>query len=145
MAAFLGKQLILDMNSRRACILEAAYHVHDVERLAVTGVAIDEDGQARGTGNLANVEADILDGQYAKVRQAHGGRNGGARQIERLEAGAPRLPGRKPITGAWQPENPAARHKLTEAMARRFIRPFRSHEICHQAPPRRYRDAAFPF
>jgi hypothetical protein len=60
-AAFLGQQLVLDMDGGRARVLEGTDHVHDVEGLAVAGVAIDEDGEARGAGDLADEEADLVD------------------------------------------------------------------------------------
>ena len=48
MAAFLRQQLVLDMHRAGAGILEAAHHVHDVQRLAIAGVAVDQQRQARG-------------------------------------------------------------------------------------------------
>ena len=57
MAAFLRQQLVLDMDRAGAGFLERAHHVHDVERLAVAGVAVDQHRQAGGAGDLADEEA----------------------------------------------------------------------------------------
>ena len=45
MSAFLRQQLVLDMNRRRARVLEGTHHMHHVQRLAITGVAIHQHGQ----------------------------------------------------------------------------------------------------
>jgi hypothetical protein len=46
---FLGSNLVLQMHRGGPGILEAAHHVHDVERLAIAGVAIHQHRQAIGT------------------------------------------------------------------------------------------------
>ena len=86
MAAFLGQQLVLDMNGAGAGFLEDADHVHDVERLAIAGVAVDQQRQAARAGDLADEERDLVDGDDAEVGQAHRCRHRGAGQIEGLKA-----------------------------------------------------------
>ena len=100
MAAFLGQQLVLEMNGAGAGFLEDADHVHDVERFAIAGVAVDQQRQAAGAGDLADEERDFIDGDDAEVRQAHRCRHGGAGQIERLEAGGPGLKRRHAVMRA---------------------------------------------
>ena len=71
MAAFLRQQLVLDMHRAGAGILEDAHHVHDVQRLAVAGVAVDQHRQARRAGDLADEKRDLVDGDDAEIGQAH--------------------------------------------------------------------------
>ncbi len=85
MPAFLGKQLVLDLHGGGPGFFEAADHVHDVERLAKAGVAIHQYGQTGCAGDLADVEAHIVDGDHAEIGQAHGRGHGSARQIKSFE------------------------------------------------------------
>jgi hypothetical protein len=75
MAAFFRQQLVFDVNGRGTCILESAHHVHDIERFAIAGVAIDQHRQAADAGNLADEEGDFLDCDDAEIRQAHRSRH----------------------------------------------------------------------
>ena len=70
-AALLGQDLVLDVDRAGAGILEGAHHVHDVQRLAVAGVAVDQHRQARRARDLADEEADLVDRDDAEVGQAH--------------------------------------------------------------------------
>ena len=88
-AAFLGQHLVLDMDRAGAGLLEGAHHVHDVQRLAVAGVAVDQHRQARGARDLADEEADLVDRDDAEIGQAHRGRHRRAGEIERVEARRP--------------------------------------------------------
>ena len=45
MAAFLRQELVLDVNRRGAGVFEAVHHVHDVERLALACVNVDQHRQ----------------------------------------------------------------------------------------------------
>ncbi len=65
------------MDRAGAGLLEGPHHVHDVQRLAVARVAIDQHRQARGARDLADEEADLVDGDNAEIGQAH--RSGHAR------------------------------------------------------------------
>ena len=78
-------------NAARARVLEAAHHVHDVERLAVAGVAIDQQRQSGRAGDLADEEAHLVHRDHADVGDAH--RRGHRRtgQVQRLETGRLRL------------------------------------------------------
>ena len=84
-AAFLRQQLVLDVHRGGAGILERTHHVHDVQRLAVSGVAVDQQRQAGGAGDLADEEAHLVDGDHAEVGHAHRGGHRRAGQIERVE------------------------------------------------------------
>ena len=85
MAAFLRQQLVFDMDGRGARILEAAHHMHDVERFAMAGVAVDENRQARGARHLANEETDLLHRDDAEIGQPHGAGHRASADIKRLE------------------------------------------------------------
>ena len=56
MAAFLRQQLVLDLHRAGARVLEGAHHVHDIERLAVAGVAVHQHRQAAGARDLTDKE-----------------------------------------------------------------------------------------
>ena len=86
-AAFLRQQLVLDVHRGGAGVLEAAHHVHDVERLAVAGVAVHQQRQAGRAGDLADEEAHLVDGDHAEVGQAHRRGHRGTGEIQRLEPG----------------------------------------------------------
>ena len=47
MTAFLGQDLVFEVDGACASVLKATHHVHDIERFAIAGVAIDEDWQPR--------------------------------------------------------------------------------------------------
>jgi hypothetical protein len=71
MAAFLRLKLILDMYSCGPRILETADHMHDVERFAVAGIAVDKHRQAAGPRDLTNKERNLIDGDDAQIGQPH--------------------------------------------------------------------------
>ena len=71
MPAFLRQQLVLDLHGARARILERAYHVHDIEGFAVSGIAIHQDRQAGGPVQLAHEGGHLIDGDEAEIGHAH--------------------------------------------------------------------------
>ena len=98
-------------------ILEGADHVHDVQRLAVAGVAVDQHRQAGGARDLADEEADLVDGDDAEIGQAHRGRHRGAREIERLEAGRLGLQRGHAVMRAGHLQDAGPRQQAAEALA----------------------------
>src|SRR5690606_6703569 len=64
--ALLGQDLVLDVDRGGAGGLEGPDHVHDVERLAVPGVAVDQHGQASAR-QLPDEGGDVVDGDDAEV------------------------------------------------------------------------------
>ena len=122
MAAFLRQQLVLDMNRAGAGFLEHADHVHDVERFAVTGVAVDQQRQARGADDLAHEERDLVDRDDAEVRQSHRGRHRRARQIQALEAGGPGLKRRHAVMRARQAQDARPLQQRAKAAAGALVR-----------------------
>jgi CTP synthase len=58
--------------------------VHDVERLAVAGVAVDQQRQAGSADDLAHEKRHFIDSDNAKVGNSHGRRHRGARQVQRF-------------------------------------------------------------
>ena len=135
MAAFLGQQLILEMNGAGAGFLEDADHMHDVERFAITGVAVHQQRQGRGADNLADEERDFIDGDDAEVRQSHRCRHGSAGQIERLEARRPRLKRRHAVMRAWQAQDAGPLQQRAKAAAGGLMRKIRCDEIGHSRSP----------
>ena len=115
MAAFFRKQLVLDVNGRGAGILEAAHHVHDIERFAIAGVAIDQHRQAAGARHLADEEGDFPDRDDAEIRQAHRSRHRRARQIERGKAGVAGLQRGHSVMRARHLENARSVQEIAEA------------------------------
>ncbi|MFG6083695.1 hypothetical protein ACEUZ9_005419 [Paracoccus litorisediminis] len=69
--------------SNGACPLETAHHHQDVQRLAIAGIGIDQ--QQAGTGDLADKEADILDGDQSQIGQ--GALMSAPGQLQPLEPG----------------------------------------------------------
>ena len=86
-AALLRQQLVLDMHRRRTRVFKGADHVHDVERFAIAGIAVDQQRQAGGTGDLAHEEAHLVDGDHAEIGDAHRRRHRRAGEIQRFEPG----------------------------------------------------------
>ena len=121
MAAFLRQQLVLDVNGRSACVLEGAHHVHDIERLAIAGVAIDQHRQAAGARHLADEEGDFLDRDDAEIRQAHRRRHRRARQIERGEAGVAGLQRGHAVMRARHLQNARPVQEVAEARPCRLV------------------------
>ena len=60
--------------------------MHDVERFAVAGIAVDEQRQARCARDLADEEADLFDGDDAEVGQAHRAGHRAAADIDGVES-----------------------------------------------------------
>ena len=134
MAAFLRQQLILDMHRAGAGILEAAHHVHHVERFAVAGIAIDQHRQAGGAGDLADEKADFIYRDNAEVGQAHRGRHRRAGQIQPLESCRLGLQRRLAVMGARQLHNAGAGEQSAEAIAGRGGRQVVGDEVGHGGP-----------
>ena len=87
MAAFFRQHLVLDLHCGGARLLQLANQAHDVERLAVSGIAVHQDRQAGGANQLASRVAQFFQGDDAEVRQRHRGAEGGAGQVQSLETG----------------------------------------------------------
>src|SRR6202022_3919761 len=124
MPAFFRQDLILEVHRRRSGILEAAHHVHRIEHLAVSGIAVDQDGEASGTADLPNEKTDVLDGDNAEVRQPHGGAHARAGKVQGLEPGCSRLQRGQTIVCAGHLQDLGAAKQgakpLTRARARRL-------------------------
>src|ERR1019366_6263455 len=90
---------------RRAGVLERADHVHDVQRLAISGVAVDQQRRPGGARDLAHEEAPLVHGDHAQVGDAHGGGHGGAGEVERVEPRRLRLQPRLPVMRPRHPQN----------------------------------------
>ena len=116
-AAFLRQQLVFDMHRGGAGILEAAHHVHDVERLAVAGVAIDQQRQPGRAGDLAHEEAHLVHRDDPEIGQAHRGGHRRARQVQRLEPRGLGLQRCLAVMGARQAEDAGAAEQGTQALA----------------------------
>lgn len=131
MAALLGQQLVLNLYGTRAGFLERPHHMHDVQHFAETGVSVDQHRQLCGPRDLSRIEADVVDGDDAEVRQAHRGRHCRARQIQRFEAGVPGLQGRQAVVGAGHLQDAGPFHQLAEAQARGFVRKMIGNQVGH--------------
>ena len=116
-AALLGQDLVLDMDGAGAGILEGAHHVHDVQRLAVARVAVDQHRQARRARDLADEEADLVDGDDAEVGQAHRRGHARAREIERIEARGLGLQRRHAVVRAGHLQDAGPLEHRAEALA----------------------------
>jgi hypothetical protein len=135
MPAFLGQQLIFQMDRPGAGLLEGAYHVHRVERLAIAGVAIDEHGQRAGACDLTDEEADLVDGDDAEIGDPHRRRHRRAGEVERLEPGRPRLQRGEAVMRPRDPDDAGARKQFAETHARGTGVAVFSDEIGHQDLP----------
>ena len=105
-AAFLGEQLVFEMHGAGAGFLESADGVHDVERFAVAGVAVDKERQARRAGDLADEKADLVDRDDAEVGNAHGGGHRRTREVEGFKPCGFGLEGGLAVVGAWELQDP---------------------------------------
>ena len=92
--------------------------MHDVQRLAVAGVAVDQHRQAGGARDLADEEADLVDGDDAEIGQAHRGGHRRAGEIERVEAGRLRLQRRHAVMRAGHLQDARPSQQRAEALAR---------------------------
>ena len=134
-AALLRQQLVLDMHRRGAGVLEAAHHVHDVERLAVAGVAVDQQRQTGGARDLADEEAHLVHRDHAEVGDAHRGGHRGAGQIQRLEPGRLRLQRGHAVVRARHLQDAGAGEQRAETLAGGGGRQIGGNQIGHgQAP-----------
>ena len=120
MAAFLRQQLVLDVHRAGAGVLEAAYHVHHVQRLSVAGVAVHQHGQTGGAGDLADEKTNVVHRDHAQIRQAHGGAHRRTGKVERGEAGGARLQRRHAVVRAGDSQNPRLVQQPPEADAGGF-------------------------
>ena len=123
------------MNRAGACLLEHADHMHDVERFAVTGVAVDQQWQPRGAHDLADKERDLVDRNDAKVREPHRGRHGSARQIQRFKTRGLGLQRRHAVMGARQAKNTRALQQCAKAATGAFLRQIGCDEVGHAVFP----------
>ncbi len=131
MAAFLGKDLVLDMDGAGAGLLEGPHHVHHIRGLAVARVAVHQHRQARGAGDLADEEAHLVDRDDPEVGQAHRGRHRRAGEIERLETGRLGLQRGHPVVGARHLQDSRPFQQRAEAGAGGAGRKIGSNEIGH--------------
>src|SRR6185437_14632329 len=127
--ALLRQQLILYVHRGGARILEGADHVHDVERLAVTRIAVDQHRQGRRAAHLADEEADVIDSDDPEVRQSHGRADRGAGEIQCLESLPLRLQSRESVVCTRYSEDAAAADELRESLACRLGRQILSDEV----------------
>ena len=137
MAALLRQDLVLDMDRAGARLLEGAHHVHDVQRLAVAGVAVDQHRQARGARDLADEEADLVDRDDAEIGQAHRGRHRRAGKIQRVEARGAGLQRRHAVVRARQLQDAGPVEQRAEALARGHGRQIGGDEIGHFFLPKK--------
>ena len=131
MAALLGQDLVLDMDRAGARILEGAHHVHDVQRLAVAGVAVDQHRQPRRARDLPDEEADLVDRDDAEVGQPHRRGHRRARKIERLEACRLGLQRRHAVVRAGHLQDAGPLEQRAEALAGGNRRQVGGDEIRH--------------
>ena len=88
MAALLGQHLVLELHGRRPGVLQLAHQAHDVERLAVAGVAVDDERQIHRSADRPREEDELVEREHPEIGQGEAGGDGGAGEVERLEAGA---------------------------------------------------------
>ena len=69
-SAFLGKYLVLDLDARRARALQRANRAHDVHRVAVAGIGIDDDRKGYRIRNRRHRLADFSHGRQPDVGHA---------------------------------------------------------------------------
>ncbi len=55
-AAFFRQQLVFDMDGASAGVLERPHHMHDVERFAIAGVAIDQTPEGRNARAICRMK-----------------------------------------------------------------------------------------
>ena len=132
-AAFLRQQLVLDMHRGGAGILEAAHHVHHVERLAVAGVAVHQQRQAGRAGDLADEEAHLVHRDHAEVGDTHRCGHRRARQIERLEPRGLGLQRRHAVMRARHTQDAGSREQRPETFAGGTVRQVGGNQIGHGA------------
>ena len=89
MTAFLGNFLILNLNSRAACVLKPFDGVFDVEQTTEAGIGVTDQRCTGSTGNAAHALHHVGVCRNPGIRQAKVRRgNAVTRHIERLEADA---------------------------------------------------------
>ena len=87
MAAFLGRDLVLDVEPSDPRLLVFAHGADDVDRVAVAGIGVGDDRDADRLHGEAD-EVHVLDhGQQAEIGIAAGARKPAAGQVDRLEPG----------------------------------------------------------
>src|SRR5579872_3358894 len=104
------------MDGRCARFFEAAYHVHDVEHFAITGIAIDQNREPGGPRNLPHEKTDFINGDDPEVRQAHAGAHGGTGKVERLKSRLCRLTGSKAVMGTGHLNDPRPGEQLPQPL-----------------------------
>src|SRR6185295_9890853 len=70
MAAALGPDLVLDRDRREPCALEGAGDKVNVQRIAIAGVGVGEEGNARAGGELLASPQVLVEGENAAVGKA---------------------------------------------------------------------------
>ena len=137
-AAFLRQYLVFDLHRGGAGVLQLAHQTHDVERLAVAGIAVHQHRQASSPDELASGVAQFFQGNHAEVGQGHRRAERRAGKIQRLEAGALREAGRKRVVRARHADNARLGQQGLQAFAggtvrlRRGIKPWRANGIVHR-------------
>ena len=134
-AAFLRQHLILDMDGSGAGILEAAHHVHHVQRFAVAGIAVHQQRQSGGARDLAHEEAYLVDGDHAEVGNTHRGGHRGAGQVEALEPRRLRLQARHAVMRAGHLQDPWPRQQCAKPLAGGSSRQIVGNQVGHGAAP----------
>ena len=76
------------MDRGGARVLKTADHVHDIERFAMSGIAVDKQRQTRRASHLPDEEAHLFDRDDPEVGEAHGTGHRTAADIDRVETGA---------------------------------------------------------
>src|SRR5690606_25263460 len=97
MAAFLWKQLVLNVDSSGTCVLECTHHMHDIERFTVASVSIDKQRQSTCPCDLADEEGNLIHCNHAEVRYSHGGGHGSSGEVKPAKARLFSLKGRHSV------------------------------------------------
>ena len=84
-AAALGVDLVLDVRSREAGVLELLDRAGDIHRLPEAGVGVDDRGEVGHPGHLLRPPGDLGERGEADVGQAEVGGEHGARDVDPLE------------------------------------------------------------
>ena len=116
-AAFLRRELILQMKRRGARLLELAHRAHHIECIAVAGIGIGDYRNIHGLGGQADPPRYLGQGQQAEVRIAIGARISAAGQINRLEPRKLHEPRRQRIECAGRNDIAALCDQRSERLA----------------------------
>src|SRR5690606_24484754 len=115
--------LILDMKRGGTGPLELANRPRDVERVAPSGIAVDEKRQRRRARDPAGVLDDIRERRHAEIRQTEGRvRDAGAGKIDRLESRPLREKRAIRVDRTGNDQRRASLHRSAKAFPRRARR-----------------------